>query len=316
MDNITQGITGLAIAKLCLCNTKADKYWWRFVITFFCLTNLSDIDIILRFWSHELYFEQHRGYTHSLLGLLTIVPLGMWIIKKVYQDKVEFTLKQLFITSFSVTFFGHILLDYLTIYGIQLFWPYDVTHYDYSLIFIIDIIMWLVAIVIGILRWRKYNTIKLSIAYLSIFAFLMSSYFIQRQYIIHNFSNFYNVKKVYYSAFLNPFYKTTVFGFDDNGNVVQAVYSIFDMIDKKDPRTTKDYPYISKKYSVNKLPDNGRYNDNGKEKFRRYQAMGIIIICEPINNGAHCFSLKYFSPSFNSGLISRIPLSRKIYFNH
>ncbi len=107
MDNITQGITGLAVAKLCLCNTKADKYWWRFVITFFCLANFSDIDIILRFWSYDIYFEQHRGYTHSLLGLLTIVPLGMWVIKKVYQDKVEFTLKQLFITSFSVMFFGH-----------------------------------------------------------------------------------------------------------------------------------------------------------------------------------------------------------------
>lgn len=316
MDNITQGITGLAVAKLCLCNTKADKYWWRFVITFFCLANFSDIDIILRFWSYDIYFEQHRGYTHSLLGLLTIVPLGMWVIKKVYQDKVEFTLKQLFITSFSVMFFGHILLDYFTVYGVQFFWPYDVTHYDYALIFIIDIIMWLVAIVIGILRWRKYDTIKLSIAYLSIFAFLISSYFIQRQYIVSNFSSLYNVKKVHYSTFINPFFKTSVFGFDNNGRVVQAVYDVFDMIDNKDPRATKDYPYIPKKYSVNELPNNGTYDAKNKEKFRKYKAMGRIVICEPISDGAHCFSLKYFSPSFSPELTSRIPLSRKIYFNN
>jgi inner membrane protein len=73
---------------------------------------IPDLDLKLKI--------KHRGLTHSLLALAMIAALGLWIdtqsIQKAYSGLIVWAL----VAGYS----SHLVLDLLTVYGIELFYPY------------------------------------------------------------------------------------------------------------------------------------------------------------------------------------------------
>lgn len=69
---------------------------------------IPDLDLKLKI--------KHRGLTHSLLALFVIAALGFWISFQIQDMKIWMSL--------AVGYASHLILDMLTVYGIELFYPY------------------------------------------------------------------------------------------------------------------------------------------------------------------------------------------------
>jgi len=78
----------------------------------------------------------HRGFSHSILFCIIMTPVFAWIFSKIkWFDVVRD--KRTHIGIFLILF-THILLDAMTIYGTQLFWPLPMAPVGVGSIFIID----------------------------------------------------------------------------------------------------------------------------------------------------------------------------------
>lgn len=94
------------------------------------MANFPDIDtIIVRLLRLE-HFNHHRTWSHSFLGSLFFVPLLAFLVKMVLGSTVG-TLHALFIAF--ACFYSHLLTDWITSYGIGLFWTPGQTTEFYSL---------------------------------------------------------------------------------------------------------------------------------------------------------------------------------------
>lgn len=71
---------------------------------------LPDLDLKLKI--------KHRTLTHSVLALFVISALGFWISYQIQDMKIWMSL--------ALGYGSHLLLDMLTVYGIELFYPW---HY-------------------------------------------------------------------------------------------------------------------------------------------------------------------------------------------
>lgn len=97
---------------------------------------LPDLDILIPFSDPVQTFTYHRGASHSILLLTVLTPLVVRLVVKwhpraaVYRSRWYLLVYLAFIT--------HILLDCLTVYGTQIFWPLKTPPVMGSTIFIID----------------------------------------------------------------------------------------------------------------------------------------------------------------------------------
>ena len=82
MDPLAHGLTGSALAVAAL-PAVARKHTARVIGAGALLGNLPDIDFATLAISEEVWLYHHRGFTHSLPGLLVMVPAGVWILRKV-----------------------------------------------------------------------------------------------------------------------------------------------------------------------------------------------------------------------------------------
>src|SRR5690554_4057463 len=132
MDSITQAALGAAVGGTVLGRRLGRKA----VLIGAVLGTLPDLDVVIDYGDAVANVTEHRGFSHSLfvltgigtlLALLTSrltsareIPLGHWWLFYV-----------LCLTT-------HPLLDALTTYGTQLWWPMDVRPAAYPIVFIID----------------------------------------------------------------------------------------------------------------------------------------------------------------------------------
>ncbi|WP_253448847.1 metal-dependent hydrolase [Halomonas sp. Y3] len=132
MDSITQAALGAAVGGAVLGRRLGRKA----VLIGAVLGTLPDLDVVIDYGDAVANVTEHRGFSHSLfvltgigtlLALLTSrltsareIPLGHWWLFYV-----------LCLTT-------HPLLDALTTYGTQLWWPMDVRPAAYPIVFIID----------------------------------------------------------------------------------------------------------------------------------------------------------------------------------
>ncbi|QTF93378.1 metal-dependent hydrolase [Halomonas sp. BM-2019] len=171
MDPLTHAVLGGAVGGVVL-----GRRLGRKAVLFGALLGMSpDLDVLLDYGDAVFNVTEHRGFTHSLfvltglgtlLALLTsrlqaarTIPLGYWWLFYV-----------LCLTT-------HPLLDALTTYGTQLWWPLDLRPTAYPIVFIIDPLYTLpllvgtgVALVTGSGRSAPAWGLALSTAYL-VFAF-------------------------------------------------------------------------------------------------------------------------------------------------
>lgn len=132
MDSLTQLTFGAACGEAILGRKIGNKalYWGAAIGT------LPDLDILIPLGSPVNNFVYHRGFSHSMIVLTLLAPLMAWLLvkihpatKKYYREWVVFCF---------VVLQASVILDLMTIYGTQIFWPIDKTPMAIPVLFIID----------------------------------------------------------------------------------------------------------------------------------------------------------------------------------
>ncbi|PID65935.1 MAG: hydrolase [Gammaproteobacteria bacterium] len=167
MDSITQVLLGSAVAA----GVAPQGYRKRAILTGAVLGTLPDLDVFMHYASDVDNFTHHRGFSHSLL-LLPIVALVLLPLLRRFYRAITWGRLYLLIVLPLVT---HPMLDALTAYGTQLFYPIGVSPTFFASIFIIDPLysLWLLAGVILYLfsprlRWANSAALIISTLYLGL----------------------------------------------------------------------------------------------------------------------------------------------------
>jgi len=97
---------------------------------------LPDLDVLVPLGDAVKNFTYHRGPSHSLFVLAVLTPLMVGLILKLRPQTAPLR-KRWYILVY-LAFATHVLLDSLTVYGTQIFWPLRTPPIMWSTIFIID----------------------------------------------------------------------------------------------------------------------------------------------------------------------------------
>jgi membrane-bound metal-dependent hydrolase YbcI (DUF457 family) len=151
MFNSTHTFVGLAIAK-----TGPETWVPRATITAVIASNLPDLDSVAGFWGTATYLDQHRGITHSLIG---IPFLALLLAAVMYFFSGNFW------RTYAVALIAmatHPALDYLNPYGLRPFLPWNGTWYYGDYLVIIDLYLD-AALLLGLLAgWLLPNRKRLA----------------------------------------------------------------------------------------------------------------------------------------------------------
>jgi inner membrane protein len=147
MDNITHSLVGWTLGQTGL-KRKSRKGLAALILG----ANAPDIDVFLG-WAPWAPLATHRGWTHSFLGGVLVLPLGLacllWLLDR-WQQRRGQTFKSGLEMHFgwlvALSYIGcltHPLLDWQTSSAIQLFTPLDKHWYHNDSLFILDVWIWL-----------------------------------------------------------------------------------------------------------------------------------------------------------------------------
>ena len=132
MDSVTQLVLGAAVGEA----TLGRKIGNRALLWGAALGTLPDLDVFVPLGDVVSDFIYHRSASHSLFVLALLTPLLAWVATRIHTDT-----RQLFkrwMLAIYLVFVTHVLLDSLTAYGTQIFWPISSLPVSISTIFIID----------------------------------------------------------------------------------------------------------------------------------------------------------------------------------
>jgi inner membrane protein len=146
MENLTHTLFGLTAAKAGL-----ERATPLATTTLLIASNMPDIDSVMRFRGAFVDLENHRGITHSFLGLLILATLLTLIL--VFLDK-KFRLRHdIFrrpirpLRIFGLAYLGglcHLFMDFTNSYGVRPFLPFSGKWFYGDLVFVVDPWMWLI----------------------------------------------------------------------------------------------------------------------------------------------------------------------------
>jgi inner membrane protein len=158
MDSITQAALGAALG-----GAIAGKVLGRkALLAGALLGTLPDMDVVIDYGSAVANFTQHRGFSHSLFILVPLAVI-LAVAGKRWRPDLSFRRWLVFTGLILVT---HPLLDCLTTYGTQLFWPLG-EPIAVASIFIIDPLYTLPLLaVISMALWRPPSSRALSVGLL------------------------------------------------------------------------------------------------------------------------------------------------------
>ena len=133
MDSITQAALGATVAGI-----SAGKQTSKKVLLWGAVAGtLPDLDIIHSFFTDDVSrLVSHRGVTHSFI----VVPFAAYLFSRLFvwlAPRTALSAKQWF-WLFFWCFTTHIILDLVTVYGTQIFYPFTRYPYALSSLFIID----------------------------------------------------------------------------------------------------------------------------------------------------------------------------------
>lgn len=136
MDSLTQIVLGAAVGEACLGRKVGNKalLWGGIAGT------IPDLDVFFSMGDPIRELVVHRGFSHSILFAILIAPTLGWLVHRLYKwrNKEEATFKQ-WSWFFFWAVFTHPLLDCLTTYGTQLFYPFTDYRVSISSVFVVDL---------------------------------------------------------------------------------------------------------------------------------------------------------------------------------
>ena len=160
MDNLTHSLAGWALGQAGL-KQKSRKGLAALILG----ANAPDIDVFL-FWVPWEPLATHRGFTHSLIGGVLILPAMLWgllMLLDRWQVARGTTFKSGLALDpkwlLALCYIGaitHPLLDLQTTYAVQLFSPLTGRWFHSDSLFIIDVWLWsLLGLTIAWTRMRE-----------------------------------------------------------------------------------------------------------------------------------------------------------------
>lgn len=132
MDSLTQLTFGAACGEAVL----GQKVGRKALVWGAILGTVPDLDVFIPLGGPINNFVYHRGFSHSLFILGLLAPLMAWLISTVHPDTKRFYPKWVLLSFLVLE--ASVLLDLLTIYGTQIFWPFDTMPKAVPVLFIID----------------------------------------------------------------------------------------------------------------------------------------------------------------------------------
>ena len=171
MDSLTQMTFGAACGEAII----GKKVGRKALVWGAVLGTIPDLDVFIPLGGPVNNFVYHRGFSHSLILLALLSPIMAWLIT-IAHSETKGHYRRWVLLSFLVLETS-VILDLLTIYGTQVFWPFDTTPMAIPILFIIDPLFTL-PILLGVLSvivlrrnrflGRRLNTVGLilSLAYL------------------------------------------------------------------------------------------------------------------------------------------------------
>lgn len=131
MDSLTQFLMGSAVGQLVLGPKQKGKGFWFGGIA----ASIPDLDVLPTInASIVTQLTHHRGFSHSILFCLAIPIFASFLSKKFINKQISIRRWLLF---WFLAFMTHIILDVMTTWGTQIFWP-NPTRYAVNSLFIID----------------------------------------------------------------------------------------------------------------------------------------------------------------------------------
>ncbi|QJQ94534.1 MULTISPECIES: metal-dependent hydrolase [Halomonadaceae] len=132
MDSLTQAVLGAAVGGAVLGRRLGRKA----LLIGAALGTLPDLDVLIDYGDAVANFTEHRGFSHSLFVLSGLGTLLAALCSRFAPARdIPFRHWWLF---FVLCLTTHPLLDALTTYGTQLWWPLEVHPSGWPVIFIID----------------------------------------------------------------------------------------------------------------------------------------------------------------------------------
>lgn len=132
MDSLTQAALGAAVGGAVLGRRLGRKA----VLIGAVLGTLPDLDVVLDYGDAVANVTEHRGFSHSLFVLAGLATLLALLCAR-FAPARDISLPRWW-CFFALALMTHPLLDALTTYGTQLFWPLEVAPAAWPIIFIID----------------------------------------------------------------------------------------------------------------------------------------------------------------------------------
>jgi inner membrane protein len=147
MEPVTHFLTGAVLSRAFF-NRKTALA----TVTMVLAAEAPDIDMVAYFGGSDVGFVQHRGFTHTIIGIavvsLVVVAL-VYAVHRVYRrwrpspdHPAEVIVMEphwpTLIGLSLVAGYSHILLDFTNNYGVRPFWPFNAHWYSWDIVFIVE----------------------------------------------------------------------------------------------------------------------------------------------------------------------------------
>lgn len=145
MDNLTHSLVGLALSRAGL--SRYSPYAAGLLIL---SANAPDVDIVALAGGPLQYFENHRGYTHSLAGAPVLAALSVAAIALIAHKRLPWR------RAFALCIAGvlsHLLLDWTNNYGIRLLLPFSSKWFYLDWNYLYDVVLDLVLVFAAVWPW-------------------------------------------------------------------------------------------------------------------------------------------------------------------
>jgi inner membrane protein len=162
LDNLTHSLAGWALGQAGL-KTQTRKGLAALILG----ANMPDIDVFFGWVAWEP-LARHRGFTHSLVGGVLVMPLMLfgllllldrWQVGRGSSFKSGLPMRAGWLLALCyLGAISHPLLDVLTTYSVQLLSPFSGAWYHADGLFIIDLVLWL--LLGGTIGWSKWRERK------------------------------------------------------------------------------------------------------------------------------------------------------------
>lgn len=152
MDSVTQIALGATVAAALV----PANHRRRALIYGAALGTLPDLDVLIRYGNPVADFTYHRSFSHSLFVLSALAPL-LWALARRWDAAVR-SVPWPWLLAFWLALITHPLLDAMTIYGTQLWWPWVTTPVGVGSVFIIDPLYTLPLLAAMVVAYRRPQT--------------------------------------------------------------------------------------------------------------------------------------------------------------